>query len=295
MAFITGTATGWADFYNILRDFLTTGMTPIGERWTQVYGTGGTLDATSEIVLRGPGLASDDQILVSIKPYIYTGADVYNIGFTGLSIFNEALGGPSAQVNKSPISVLHLWNDPIDYWIVANGRRFIAVARISTTYHAAYCGFGLPLSLPSQYPYPLFIGGSSDLVSERWSTPIPRLRNFYNPAYSANVMMPDVTWKQVSNVNENDTLRDTGMFMTPYRMDLQPMRENLDGGYTLQPVSIIGNQPYQAQLMRLQSVYRVSGFGNSAGSIVSSGGIDHIVIPNVYRSDWANFAAIGLE
>lgn len=298
MAYISGTAPNWQDFYNTLRDFLTTGMTPVGERWTQVSGPVGVLTAADEIVLRGPGLAGADEVLVGIKPFTSVGADYYNLAFYGLSIFNGTLGPISSQVNRSEAAVLHLWKDPIDYWIVANGRRFMIVCRISTVYFAAYCGFALPLTLPSQYPYPLFVGAASNDTTTRWSGTTPNMRNFFSPAEGANLMMPDVTWRKVQNWSssqETQLTSPTGLQHNPWYWDVQPIRENIDGSYSLLPSTIVGTSPHAAQYARLQGVYRVSGFGNSAGSIVTHNGVPHIVVPNVFRSDWQNFAALALE
>ena len=81
----------------------------------------------------------------------------------------------------------------------------------------------------------------------------------------------------------------------PYRYDREALRENIDGTYPLEPVSIICRSPYDAQLGRLQSVFRTSGFGNSAESIIQLSGVDHLVVPSVYRAGWDDYCAIALE
>lgn len=298
MAFTSGTATNHVDLYNKLRDFLVAGMSPTGERWTQISGNGGVLTATDEIVLKGPGLAGSDEVLVGLKIFASAGSDYFNLAFNGLTIWNPALATVDAQINRSGWKTLHLWDDVIDYWFVASGRRFIVVVRISTFYFASYVGFTLPLALPSQYPYPLFVGASSDLTTTRWSFVDPRMRNFFDACEGgAALLFPDVVWRWCANWQNttNDGNQIDNVNMQPWRWDYTPLRDNIDGSYTLIPATVVSNNPYQAQICRMDGVFRVTGFGNSAGSLIAVGGVNHLVVPNVYRNSWQHFAAIALE
>lgn len=300
MAFTSGTATNHVDLYNKLRDFLVTGMTPIGERWTQISGNAGVLTATDEIVLKGPGLAGTDEILVGLKMFTSGVSDYFNLAFNGLTIWNPALTLVDNQINRSGWKTLHLWDDVIDYWFVASGRRFIVVVRISTFYFASYVGFTLPLALPAQYPYPLFVGAGSDLTTARWSLTSPKMRNFFDACEGGSMLLfPDVVWRWSANWYDFDGTNDgysrENVNTNPWRWDVTPVRDNLDGSYTLTPAVIVSASPYQAQICRMDGVFHVSGFGNSAGSLVAVGGVNHLVVPNVYRNSWQHFAAIALE
>ena len=72
---------------------------------------------------------------------------------------------------------LPLWNAPIPYWFVCDGRRAVVIAKISTQYEVAVFGLLDPYYSPGQWPYPLVLGGSMshgefsywDDTDYRWS------------------------------------------------------------------------------------------------------------------------------
>ena len=303
MAFSTGTATNFADFYTKLRDFLTTGIGG-AQNWTQIAGPVGALGQDTDvdqIVVSGPGTAGTDEILFGLRPQVNVGTDVFNLEIRGLTVWQPAAGNISQQVNPSRATVLHLWNQPMQYWFVGNGRRFIVVVRVSTVYQPAYCGFLLPYVLPSQWPYPMFAGAASGDITWRWSQVDANHSGFFDPGLNAcQILLPDVVWYDVENKDNvgggtTDSYNQNNLITHPYRYDRIPVRENLDGTYHLEPVSVISRVPYQAQLARFQGVFRVSGFGNSAESIVQFGGVDHLVVPSTFRTQWDDYCAIALE
>lgn len=300
MAVSTGTATDFLDLYNKLRDFLVSGMTPIGERWTQISGTTGVLTDTSEIVLQGPGTAGADEILVGMKPSISVGGDYYNLCFSGFTTWNPG-NTFAGQVNSTHDHTINLWNQPMPYWFVANGRRFIVVVRVASVYMSAYCGFILPYVLPNLWPYPLFIGASSRQPTWRYSVATPNMSSFFDPGEAnAALLFPDVIWRGVVNRYDNNSGNVYGgtrqaVNTHPWRFDSAPIRDNIDGSYNLEQGSIICSDPYAAQLGAMQGVFRVSGFSNAAENIVTHNAVNHLVVPNVMRVSWDDFAAIALE
>lgn len=307
MAYVTGTATDFADLYNKLRDFLTTDTTLVaaGQEWAQIAGPGGTLTDADEIVLQGPGTSGTDEILVGIKPFTSVASDYYNLAFYGLVTYNGALGGVESQVGESLPRVLLAWDSPMTYWFVANGRRFIVIIKVATTYHMAYCGFMLPYMLPTLWPYPLFIGASSSTTTHRYSQTGENVRNPFSPGQqTACLCMVDGRFFEFWNANVSSTSVPDGSGsqwqsstrgVAPWYTDGTPIRENLDGSYTLQQAELVATNPHTAQYGALEGVFRISGFSNASENIVTIGGVDHLVVQNVYRTDWSNFAAIRLE
>jgi hypothetical protein len=111
--------------------------------------------------LKGPGGGSDE-IFVNLETDYSVSGDWYNwrlYGATGF-IAGNVLDFATQPGTSLPVG-LSLWQASIPYWFIANGRRFMVIAKINTTYHALYAGFILPYATPSQYPYPLMIGGSN--------------------------------------------------------------------------------------------------------------------------------------
>lgn len=302
MAYATGTAANFGAFYTALRDFVITNA-----GWTQIAGSSGALTAQNDtvtpgnrIVVRGPGSGGTDQILVGMTPRINTTTDVYNLALTGLTIWNPALTTLADQVNRSRFTHLHLWNQPMQYWFVGNARRFIIVVRVSTVYQVAYAGFVLPYVLPTLWPYPLFVGACSGTETWRFSQVDAHHSAFFDPGLdSSQLLFPDVIWRDVENKTNSggaaDNYNQNAVITHPYRYDREPIRENLDGGYHAEPVSIICRDPYEAQMCRFEGVFRVSGFGNSAESITNIVGTDYLVVPNVFRNQWSDCCIITLE
>lgn len=296
MATQAGTATDWLDLYSKLRDFLTTDTTLVADsqNWTQIAGSEDPLTDSDEIVLQGPGTAGTDEILVGIKPYFSVGLDYYNLALVGMTIYNPAFAILD-QVNNGSTRMLHLWNLPIDYWFIANGRRFIVIARVSNVYQVAYGGFLLPYVRPSLWPYPMFVGGCSGATTARWSEQSEDVGAFFNAAgNSSTLLFPDVLWRTVRNRAINNS-GEGSIVANPYYHDTTQVRENLDGSYTLDPVVIACGSPYDAQLGRLEGVYRVSGFGNTAENTITIGDTTYLVVPDTFRNTWADYAAFALE
>lgn len=299
MAVSIGTATNINDLFNKLRNFLVADATLVsaGENWTQISGNTGTLIDTDEVVLQGPGTAGTDEILVGIRTSISVPGDYYNLRFAGFTAWNPS--NPFAsQVNAVYDYTINCWNQPMPYWFIANGRRFMGVVRVESVYMSFYCGFVLPYVLPNLWPYPLFIGASSRQPTWRYSVVHTNMSTFFDPGETtAGMMFPDVLWYGVVNrafVGSTEIQR-SDRNVNPWRWDTTPVRENIDGSYNLEPAVVVANVPYQAQMGALQGVYRVSGFANSAESIITQGGVDHLVIPNIYRLGWQDYAAFALE
>lgn len=299
MAFASGTATNYLDLLNELRDFLTTNATLVGagEEWTQISGSVGTLTAADEIVLQGPGTSGTDEILVGIRSNVSVGGDYFNLSFSGFTTWVP--GTPFAdQVNSTHNHVMNLWDQPMPYWFVANGRRFIVVVRVASVYMSAYCGFLLPYVLPTLWPYPLFIGASSRQPTWRYSQVHPNMSAFFDPGETvAALLFPDVIWRGVVNrynAGGDEAPRDD-INVNPWRFDTSPIRENLGGSYNMEQANVVCNTPYDAQLGALQGVFRTSGFGNAAENLITHSAVNHLVVPNIYRVEWNDFAAIALE
>lgn len=304
MAAVSGTATNFADLYNKLRNFLTSNTTLVGlgQNWTQIAGPTGTLTGNGDwVVLQGPGLAGDDQVLICLHPYSDSVSQTYNLSVMGFVAYNPALD-ILAQVNSSTRSVLPTFNQPIGYWFIANGRRFIVVARVSTYWMTLYAGLILPNVLPDAWPYPLYVGGSNagsgTGAQQNWQTTGQSVRAFWN-GYTGcgKILLPDVLWYDTNNWanSSGDGAQTTGVNVNPFRWDLAEVMSNIDGSMPLEQAVIVSDTPYAAQLGRFEGLFRCPALGNAAGNIIQVGGVDHIVVQNVYRTARYDYAAIALQ
>jgi hypothetical protein len=284
-------------------------MKAAGQEW--IY-EGRASDQTDGGWVKGRGLAGTESIYVGLRSAIDAGNDIYSIEIGGAQGFNAAFGWAS-QVGKSPTTYVASWNSSVPYWIVASGRRFVVVSKVSTTYHAMYGGLILPYATPSQYPYPHFIGGhgASNL---RWSDTSVGFRQFIDPGATstatntgANLCFPDGSWQYFSNFTNssgNDSLNiTTGRSIWPYagggsatHVDdrLREMRDNIDGTYTLLPLILSCESPSRQVFGEFDGCYWVSGYGNAAENIITVSGQDYLVVQNIFRTNRWNYWALKL-
>lgn len=292
MAIQTGTATDHKDLLNLLHTFLT-GL--VSNPWTANRFT-----SSDELFLQGQGSSGTDEIYCSIKIDESVPSDYFNwrvAGAIGYSSTNDQANQPGA----SQLNYMALWDGSIPYWFIANGRRFIVIAKVSTTYHALYMGFILPYATPSEYPYPLFIGGETSFQGKRWSVTDENNRCFWDPGESGSwLYRNDGQWLDWVNFGgtSTETIR-TNRNVMPYVSDADNFRsigtgKPPGGEYPLIPTVLIERSPTEAIMGEFEGVFAVSGFGNASENTVDIGGDDHLVVQNIFRTDRWDYAAIKL-
>ena len=151
----------------VATDAFTVATTP---PWTSLRRTAG-----QEMIWQAPGNGGLDQIIVGASAFTNVSADYYNWRLGGFTAFNSALAFnlqagyvSPGQAVSSP--ALNLWNNSTPYWFIANGRRVIVIAKVSTVYVCAYLGLLNSYMSPGSYPLPLVVGGSMAWASEPVST-----------------------------------------------------------------------------------------------------------------------------
>lgn len=268
MAFTSGVATDYLDLLDRLKTFVTQTMTPVNERWQVLRWVPGP---PAELVLQGPGLAGTDQINVGILSV--AAEDYGNWKLRGFVGWNPAQSFDN-QYNSSSDYYTLLMLSAMPYWIVANGRRIVMAVKTGTYYDMMYLGLFLPYATPAQYPYPLVVGGSYR-GSYRWSY-----------TYSYRNHLPKST-----SGNSGAYYAPTGVWTsTP---EMWPgswaayARECPDGSYPLLPFVLAG-------LGELDGCYAVPGYGNAVENIISVGGVDHLVVQDVWRTEYKDYWALKL-
>lgn len=298
MAWETGTASNNKDLFNKLKTFLTTNaaLVAANQEWTVNRYT-----ADDELMLKGTGLTGTDEIYVNLKIAEIPASDIYNIhvkgaaGYVGANAWND-------QPGQSLTCAISLWNDPIKYWFIANGRRFIIVAKVSTFYVAGYFGLFLPYATPEQYPYPLFIGGnlayySNAFANSNYSRADGFNSNYWMPLAYGSAQPDDATagpsfiywvdggWEYFANNRGTNVIIPVST----------TTRDNIDGGYTLIPHQLLTTIPSKSVAGKLDGSFYVSGFSNGAENIITIGADDYLVVQNVMRNGVGDFAAIALK
>lgn len=325
MAVETGTATGGLDFYNKLISFLTTNaeLVSLGQDWSVVWNAPLGAENETDVVVRGPGLAGGDAVYVAMRYTANVAQDAYYISLRGATGFLPDSEEFDEHVNVTPASVrMFVDSGTHSYWFVANGRRFMAVAKISTTFEAMYAGLFLPYATPISYPYPMFIGGSAGPTDAdgpiNWRTINDNHSHFVEPYYDSGVHFVDTgawmlnpagSWLRVACLGSaapcgidpittgGDYFKTSDSTLNCYdpRFVLKNTIDAYGGDRILWPCTLVQYGDVSQTYGILDGAYRCQGFMNAAENLITYNTVNHLVVPNVYRSDLRDYWAMAME
>lgn len=252
------------------------------KRWDTSAVDGESL-AIHELIMEGEGLSSTDEIFVGLRTYQSVNNDYYNIeiaGFTGYVPGNTF----ETQPGYSGSRAIPLWNQAIPYWLLVNGNRIALAAKVETVYEHFYLGKFLPYATPSQFPYPVVVGGMLN------GTPATRYSDNnqswpYAGSTSVLVMrFVDGLWRQPDcwPFNSDDpatsvpvTFRDTG------------------GEYGLMPIVLNDSDPNV--FGELDGVFHLTGFNNAVENTLTIDAINYVVMRDVWRTGFNDYIAMRLD
>lgn len=277
--------------------------------------TGGFNAAFSQYVWSAPGNDGTGAFLMGAHHFRRLDADYYDWELAAFDGFSAAASW-RAQSNFAGEVYLPLASSSIPYWFVCNGRRAIVVAKVNTQYEVAYLGAIDPFFTPAQMPYPMALGGTLahgtnptwENTAWRWSNTTDAHRAFThsdkrgagtppNNVFHLRARRLDGTWKGFIASN-NDSLAIGSLdaaegFIWPYAGDFNLLDANLDGTYALWPVQLHDATPNV--LGQLDGVSMVTGQGMTAESTVKVGAVNHLVVPNITRTDRNDWLAVRLD
>lgn len=244
-----------------------------------------------ELILKAPGLSGTEEIFVGMRCYQNASADIYNMtaaGFVGYVPGNAFTVQPGAMLSGVPAH-----NQRIDYWLTLNGQRLVLGMKVGTpVYESMYLGKMLPYARPSQYPYPVVVGGmlSGESVSRFSDTGHTvwakggsarsvgggtfgnmRLR-FNDGQWKTPAAYP---WCNPSLCGSASQVRDTNRV------------------YPLTPVVL--SDANVGIYGELDGVFHISGFDNAVENTFVQNGVDHVVIQDVWRTSHIDYYALRLD
>lgn len=299
MAYATGTSANHLDLLADLRDFLVGTGT-----WEVIGGIATGAVAEDEFVsLKGEGLGGTDQIFVTIKTHSNVPAGIYSLQMRGHTAYNELVPSDDPPGLNSPWVYLPLINDPIQYWFVANGRRFIAICKANNRYDVFYGGFILPEHLPTDWSYPVLIGASAnDLMAA--STEGANHRNFWSPYTGQGyIFTPAQIWRDMTYVNSSEGAGGTGNELVSVDWvdgwSFSNKARTIDNSPWISPGRIAEMASTDLAPRNFLGVYDGIFYTPAAGTVVEQiithDSKDYLVIANVFRNTDNNLAAVCLE
>jgi len=264
--------------------------------------------AGAEYIWRAPGNADSDAIFVGASAFSNAGADYYNWrlgGFTGYASGNAFTNQPGGMTGP----ILPLWNSNIPYWFVADGKRVIIVAKVSTVFESAYLGFIDPYPSPGQWAYPLAIGGMLAFSAEpaatspnwRWSYAGNEHHAFFkgfpgdavDAASSLRLRKPDGTWRGFGSSFAASASFPGALW--PAASGMTDLRPNMDGTYPMFPIIATENDGTTTNVFgELAGVMATTGHLNTAENTITVGRETWLVIQNAHRTTKTDYAAVRL-
>lgn len=217
------------------------------------------------------------------------------------AIFRAQPGCFNLSIGSS-VSYFTLSDDPFTFHLVGTGRYFNLLAIVSTKNMYMSAGFYLPYAIPSEFPFPIYVTGNTVTSSDRWSIDDVGHLSFWYSSVACNYLRHrDGQW--LRSTAGNGAASNTLVNIWPYNAySGLGASYNLIGNqdtpttYTLLPLTLLSNFDGGNVYGELENIYFVSSFDQAAGNIVEIGGVDHIVMQNVWRSTSnSDFAALRLE
>lgn len=338
MAWAKGTATDFIDFLRKFRDYAIGDIdpesdpdidqgeqVPTDDRWAELS-NGALMDeipssgmaSDGEVYLQGPGSDPDDEIIVGVRTYRNSGANIFGWELRGFTAFDDTLTFETLPgVSPAAYAAFDDAAFNVHFWV--NRRRIMALAQIGTTDILVHAGFPQTLGTRGQYPYPLLIGGSAraqdvsfqsghfghgclpdpceNSVHLRWIDGTWRtFRNYTGSgdtrslavAFNGNVVWPlrDPTTNANGNTGDIGSERQVFQQFTPasdvYSNDVVGLYQLLDA--TLMDA----NGP----IARIDGLYVVPGLGLVSGDTITIGGDTYDVFKNTWRTDVVDYFAI---
>ena len=208
-------------------------------------GFSGTQVLEREIQLQGPGNAGADEIYIGfleVRDTDTTSFSWHVAGFTGFGTLLDWADQPGFSYtppNEIP-SFISLANASIECWIHVTPRSIKGVMRIGTTYNNFIAGFLNPYATPTEFPYPLYIGGSTGKWNELFSASGPAHSGLNDPKASdfndggndrgnAGIRTTAGAWSDVFNWNDTG-----GSRVKAFDRSVYP-GSTTNGGQTFQP------------------------------------------------------------
>lgn len=292
-----------------------------GAEWLEhrndYYTTYGNLG--SETLIEGPGASGADSVFVGMRSNFTTGTEHFITlgGFTGFDdkddFYNQPGAIPEIGHGYKGWPALGLHDQNMEFWMMVNGRRIMAVIKAGAVYVHVYLGFLKTYYTPQQYPYPMVVGGSmlnSDTNSPSAGDPSTMNRAYWNCCqwdYSSYGTVSALryrthagAWGVFRNKAESDgwskNIKD-GVW--PWNWNsLYSLGVNLDGSYPLFPAvlhegdDITGASGLHGEF---EGLFAIPGKSAVVEDIINVGADQYMVFQNCGESDDSNYCAVKLE
>jgi len=338
MPFLQGTATDYLDLLDQFVTFVTDtaaqqpagtpgpGMGPT-EAWTVRANTTSGFTVDGNVYLEAPGISGTEEIFMNIGTLSDVGNQYFLWRLQGATEYNSVIQAAGDDIDAQPgaINIFEsstlrnprflLDDDSFDFTIVANGRRAFIKATIGTSIETMFIGYLVPYANPTEYPVPLFIGGSHNTDAATTTTSIDHIWPFYDltastaDGSSAYLRGTDGVWyrlRKTAGVMEDkgEETEETLLMHPPSFQDdtgdVIYTNETPTPEHIKWPLTAVINQgggpgtPQFQPMGILDGVFWTPGFNLNTDDLLQDGGIDFEVFENITRKGYRDFCCVKL-
>lgn len=265
-------------------------LSAINRAWTVLhYLNPNDITQTRELILQGSGISGTEQIFVGFRTYQSVSADYYNMT---ASVFTGYVAGAAWNLQPGVADfALCAHNQTIKYWLAVNGQRVLLGMKVGTpVYEMAYAGKFLPYATPGQYPYPVAVAGTL-------GPGMPATR--YSDTSNGHTFGVRGQWTSASDPNNspNGALRDLngnwdGFRTYPWTFLSQqaaPPFRDTGGNYQAIGATLMTGAAAFPNVTgnvwgEFDGVRFISGFNNMTENTLTIGGVEHVVLQDVFRT-----------
>jgi len=168
---------------------------------------------------QGPGYDADRRVYLHAATYVDTVAGEDHI-LLDASIASDVTGTSSSyqsdqegsRKSASAGDAFHIVDATTGtYWFYLNSTRLIIVTRSGVSdYTCSYIGFLATFAEPDDWPFPLYVGGTSNSIDQYLSDATADVRDAADPGDggAASLRLFDNSWIAVENHNNSTTIND---------------------------------------------------------------------------------------
>lgn len=264
---------------------------------------------SNEYQFQAPGLTTTEEIYTGLRMVEDPIFDYFNweimgtIGFDGIEPFKTQPFSNGATI------YLRLYDQPLKYWLVANGQRAMMVVKVSTVYVMLYLGKFLPYATPAQHPYPLIVSGNGASYNKRWSEESSENANLGKNYSGTDYYMTSGSWHLISSMSSaggTNSISSSSIGLLPttygcigdgYNQPYNNLLPNPDGSYCIFPFIIMSGLSAgdKGMLGEIEGLFWVTGNSNLSENILTINSQDYLVFQNVYRTGQDDYCAMELK
>lgn len=246
--------------------------------WTTLRYTTPTDGSPREWIAKGVGLSGSEEIYIGFRTYQDATSDYYNMAAMVATGYVDANTWETQPGMRDQALCAH--NQSISYWLAVNAQRILLGMKVGTpVYEVGYAGKYYPYATPGQYPYPVAVIGTlgSGMPATRYS---------------------DISNGHTCGVkgNSNGALRDLlgnwdSWTCAPWSV-LSTTRRDTGGYWQAQKAVLVTTGNVWGELDGLRYI---SGFGNLTENTMTVGGVEHVVLQDVFRTGIGDYMLLEMN